>query len=88
MKTHPHPHVIQTRRQTFSIPSLVAVVAAILSFLVSAGWGMLLAMVAIVAGVIGCVMAMSARTRGGIVSMASIVAGGLGIVAAILRLLF
>jgi len=69
----------------FSIPSLIALVAAIASFFVSAGTGFILAIVAIVFGVIGFLLALSPSVRGGIVSIFSLVIAGIGIVAAIIR---
>jgi len=69
----------------FSIPSLIALVAAIASFFVSAGTGFILAIVAIVFGVIGFLLALSPSVRGGIVSIFSLVIAGIGIVVAIIR---
>lgn len=76
------------RPASFSIPSLLAVGAAVLSLLVSAGWGLLLAIVAIVLGVIGFFMALSPRVRGGVVSVVAMIAGGAGVLIALLRFVF
>ena len=72
----------------FSIPSIIAIVAAIASFFFGAALGMILAIVAIVAGLIGVLMSLSPRVRGGMVSIFSIVAGAIGIVAAVIKLFF
>ena len=47
---------------------------------------MLLAIVAIIAGLVGVFMALSPRVRGGFVSVISIVAGVVGILAAIVKI--
>ena len=68
-----------TAKATFSIPSLIAIVAAIASFASGAFWGLVLALIAILFGVLGLVMSLSARTRGGVVSVMSILAAVAGI---------
>ena len=75
-----------TRSPAFSAPAIVAVACAVGSFFVGAGLGMLLAVLAIVAGLIGVVMALSPNVRGGIISVVSILAGVVGILAAVVRL--
>jgi hypothetical protein len=72
----------------FSIPSIIAVICAIASFMVRPGIGFILAIVAIVAGIIGVLLSLSPRVRGGMVSIFSVVAGAIGIVAAVLKLVF
>ena len=84
----PHPHSAGVMNPTMSGASILAIVAAILSFFVSAGWGFLLAIIAILAGLVGLVLSLSPRVRGGITSFFAIVAGLIGIVAAIVRLGF
>jgi hypothetical protein len=69
----------------YSIPSIIAIVAAIASFFVGAGSGFLLAIVAIVSGVLGLILSLSPSIRGGMVSMLSLFLAGLGIVVAIIR---
>ena len=76
--TSPHP--------AFSAPAIVAVLCAVGSFFVGAGFGLLLAIIAIVAGLIGVVMALSPRVRGGIASTIAILAGVVGILAAIVKI--
>lgn len=70
----------------FSAPSIVAVVSAVGSFFFGSILGMILAVVAIVAGLIGVVMALSPRVRGGMMSVISIVAGLVGVLAAIVKI--
>lgn len=69
----------------FSIASILAVVAAIASFFQGATFGLLLAIAAIVLGIVGLVLSLSVRKRGGIVSIASVGAGLIGIIAAIIK---
>lgn len=73
-------------RPEFSAPAIVAVVCAVASFYFGAMLGMLLAILAIVAGLVGVFMALSPRVRGGFVSVISIVAGLVGILAAIVKI--
>ena len=77
-----------TRSASFSIPSILAALAAIASFFVGAGWGFFLAVAAIVLGLIGFLLALSPKVRGGVTSVMSMVFGLLGIVAAVFKLIF
>ena len=71
--------------QVHSIASILAIVAALASFFVnSGGLGLVLAIAAIVLGVVGFLMAASPRVSGGLLSLASI---GLGVVAAVFALI-
>lgn len=72
----------------FSIPSMLAVAAAFGSFATGAFLGTILAIAAIVLGLIGALLALSPRVRGGMISIISIAAGVLGIVAAVFKLVF
>ncbi len=69
----------------FSIPSIIAIAAAIASFFVSAGGGFILAIVAIIFGVIGILLSMAPSVRGGFISFFSLIAGAIGIVVAIIK---
>jgi hypothetical protein len=69
----------------FSIPSLIAIAAAIASFFVSPSSGFLLAMVAIGFGVLGLLLSFAPSIRGGVVSMLSMVLACIGIVVAIIK---
>ena len=71
-----------TRRAKFSIPSIIAIVCAILSFTTGALWGLVLACIAIFFGFLGVILSFSSKTRGGVVSAFSLLAGLIGIVAA------
>ena len=72
-------------KAAFSIPSIIAVVAAFFSFTNGAFLGFLLAGVAIVAGIIGVLLSLSPSVRGGLMSFVGIVAGVVGIIAAIIK---
>lgn len=72
----------------YSLPSLLAIIAAIASFFFGAGLGFVLAVAAIALGVIGMLLAASPSIRGGIISIISVGAGLLGIIAAVLKLFF
>lgn len=84
-----HTTTTVTKKEAkFSIPSIIAICAAIGSLFLSAGWGLFLALVAIVLGVVGFLMALSPRVRGGVVSILSLLAGALGVIIALLRFVF
>jgi hypothetical protein len=72
-------------RNSFSVPSLIAVAAAIGSFMTGATLGLILAVVAIVFGILGVVISLSPVKRGGVASTFGILAGGVGIIAAIVK---
>ena len=74
-----------TTRAKFSTPSIIAIIAAVASFGVGAFWGFVLAMVAVVFGAIGVLVAFSSRVRGGIVSTLAVLAGVLGLIAALFK---
>jgi hypothetical protein len=76
-----------TSRASFSIPSMIAIIAALVSFGTGAFWGIILALVAIVFGVIGVLLSLSPSVRGGFISLLSLIAGGIGIVVAGLKAL-
>ena len=74
-----------TGQAKFSIPSIIAIIAALLSFTTGAFWGFLLAVVAIIAGLIGIFAAVSPEVRGGVMSIVSMIAGGIALVAAAIK---
>ena len=73
---------MEGRKAHFSIPSLLALVCALISFNSGVFLGFLLAMAAIVFGVIGVLVSLAPGIRGGIVSVISMAAGFLGILVA------
>ena len=72
-------------RASFSIPSIIALLAAIGSFMNGAILGMLLAVIAIVFGILGVVMSLAPAKRGGVISTFGIGAGVIGIIAAVIK---
>ena len=62
-------------------------VAALLSFTTGAFWGFVLAVVAIIAAIIGMIAAASPSVRGGLMSTMSLIAGGIALVAAAIKAL-
>ncbi len=78
-------NVPEARAAKFSIFSIIALVAAILSFTTGALWGFILAGVAIFCGLIGVALSFSSSTRGGVVSSISLLAGFIGIIAAVIK---
>lgn len=77
---------VQTREAAkFSIPSIIAIIAALASFPVGALFGFLLAIVAVIFGLIGMALSFSPRVRGGVVSVLGVMAGMLGVLAAVVK---
>ena len=72
----------------FSIPSIIAIVCAIWSFFAGPGFGFILAIIAIIAGILGAVVALAPNRRGGLMSLLAIAGGALGLVAVILKIVF
>jgi len=72
----------------FSLVSILALVAAMWSFSTSSvPGGLVLAIIAIVLGAIGFVIALLPGIRGGVISFISMGAGAIGIVVALIRLI-
>jgi len=69
----------------FSVPSIISIISALLSFQFGAILGMLFALVAIVAGLVGIALALSPKTRGGVTSTLALALGAIGVVAAIIK---
>ena len=78
-------NTIETRQAKFSVPSIIAIVAAVLSFATGAFWGFVLAVVAIICGLIGVALSLSPSVRGGFMSTLSMIAGGIGLIAAVIK---
>lgn len=72
-------------RAAFSLPSILAVLCAVVSFFTGAIGGLLLAICAIVFGISGIVISLSPNVRGGAMSLFSIIAGLVGIIAAVIK---
>ena len=70
---------------SYSIPSIIALLAAIGSFMNGAILGMVLAVAAIVFGILGVVISLAPSRRGGIISTFGIGAGVIGIIAAVVK---
>jgi hypothetical protein len=78
----------RTQHPEYSLPSILAIVSGIASLFFGAFMGLLLAVAAIILGIIGMLLAASPSIRGGIISIMSILAGLIGIIAAVFKLFF
>jgi hypothetical protein len=74
-----------TPKAAFSIPSIISIIAVILSFKWGAILGMIMAGVAIVFGLLGILLSMSSAKRGGVLSVLGVMGGAIGVVAAIIK---
>lgn len=75
----------ETSKAAFSIPSIIAIIAVILSFKFGAILGMVMAGVAIIFGLLGILLSMSAAKRGGVISVLGVLGGAIGVIAAIVK---
>ena len=71
----------------FSLPSILAIGAAVGSFFVGAFGGFLLALLAIVFGVIGVLLSLAPSVRGGFLSILSLIVAAVGIIMAVIKVL-
>jgi hypothetical protein len=76
---------MNTSKTSFSITSILAIIAAVLSFNVGAIAGLLLAAVAFIFGAIGLILALAPGTRGGMLSMLAVILSVIGVIAAIVK---
>jgi len=74
-----------TFEKKFSLSSIASIVFAILSFQFGAILGLLFAILAILAGCLGAVLALSPRVRGGVMSTLALLMGFVGVIAAIVK---
>ncbi len=74
-----------SNKASFSITSILAIIAAVLSFKVGAIGGLLLAAVAFIFGTVGIVLALSPKTRGGGLSILAVILSFIGVIAAIIK---
>ena len=74
-------------KPSFSIPSIIALIATALIFFTD-GFDFILAIVGVIAGLIGGALALLPGVRGGIVSILSIVIGLASAVISIFQLIF
>jgi hypothetical protein len=69
----------------FSIVSILALICGIIGLASGAGWGLVLAILAILLGAIGVIMSLLPGVRGGMMSILSVVLGAIGIILAIIK---
>ncbi len=74
-----------TTKAHFSLPAIIAIGAAIASLFVGALGGFILAIVAIIFGVLGLLVSLAPSVRGGLVSLLSLIIACFAIVLAIIK---
>jgi hypothetical protein len=72
-------------KTAFSIPSILAIIAAILSFSFGPILGLIFAALALIFGVMGIFLALAPRTRGGGLSILAVILSVIGVIAAIIK---
>ncbi len=76
---------VAQKKPHFSIPSIIAIGAAIASLCVRPGTGLALAIIAIIFGVFGFLLSFAPSIRGGVTSIFSLILASIGIVLAIIK---
>lgn len=76
---------MESSKASFSIASIVAIIAAILSFKFGAILGLIMAALALVFGLLGIVLALMPNTRGGALSIFAVILSFVGVIAAIIK---
>ncbi len=76
---------MDTKKASYSIPSILAIAAAIGSFMTGAIIGLLLAACAFIFGAVGILLALSPKTRGGMISIVAVALSFVGVIAAIIK---
>ncbi|MFD2258120.1 hypothetical protein ACFSSA_15675 [Luteolibacter algae] len=76
---------MESNKASFSIPSILAIIAAILSFKVGAIFGLILAALAFIFGAVGIVFALAPKVRGGGLSILAVILSFIGVIAAIIK---
>ena len=76
---------MNSSKSTFSIASILAMIAAIFSFNVGAFFGVIFAALAFIFGVLGIILALAPNVRGGGLSILSVLLSFVGVVAAIIK---
>jgi hypothetical protein len=72
-------------KSSFSLPSILAIIAAILSFNFGAILGLVFASLALIFGALGLFLALAPRTRGGGLSILAVFLSVIGMIAAIIK---
>lgn len=76
---------MESNKASFSIPSVLAIIAAILSFKFGAILGLIMAALALIFGVLGIVLALAPKTRGGALSILAVILSFIGVIAAVVK---
>lgn len=84
----PEPPARRTNEQQTGVAAAIAIIATIIGWIVLfaayPGWSFFLQIIAVIAGIIGLMMAASPRVGGGVASIVGVIAGAIGIIFAIL----
>ena len=76
---------MESQKASFSIASILAIIAAIFSFKFGAILGLILAAVAFIFGALGIILALVPNTRGGGLSILAVILSFIGVIAAIVK---
>ena len=76
---------MSSKAASFSIASILALIASISSFFVGAFFGLVLAAIAFICGIFGILLALSSDVRGGGISILAVILSFVGVLAAIVK---
>ncbi len=77
--------IMNENKASFSIPSVLAIIAAILSFSFGAILGLVFAALALIFGALGLFLALAPGKRGGGLSMIAVALSVIGVIAAVIK---
>jgi len=76
---------MESNKTSFSIVSILAILSAIFSFTTGAFFGLILAALAFIFGLLGIVFALMPNVRGGGLSILAVILSFIGVIAAIIK---
>jgi len=76
---------MEANKASFSVVSILAILSAIFSFTTGAFFGLILAALAFIFGLLGIVFALLPNTRGGGLSIMAVILSFIGVIAAIVK---
>lgn len=76
---------MDNKQASFSFASIVAILAAIMSFKVGVFLGLIFAAIAFIFGLLGIIFALRPNVRGGALSIVAVILSFLGVIAAVIK---
>ncbi len=78
---------MEANKASFSVASIIAILAAIFSFYTAAVFGVILAAIAFIFGVVGIFFALAPNVRGGGLSILAVILSFVGVIVAVIKMI-